>query len=389
MTNNILELDKANCCGCGACVNICPKKAIKLKENSEGFLYPKIDETKCINCGLCKKCCPVINSDTIVENNFPKAFAAKNLNKIDQKNSSSGGIFISIAKKIIELNGVVYGAAYNNKFEVNNVRVCDEFELITLQGSKYVQSNMNNVFVKVKEDLDSNRYVLFSGTPCQVKSLKNFLRKDYEKLLTCDLVCHGVPSQKIFKKYICYLEKKYHKKIKKYDFRNKEKKGWGLTSKIIFEDDTCKYINSDFDPYYDNFLNATIYRESCYNCKFCNLKRCSDITLADYWGVLSFHPDFYDKDGVSLILVNTEKGENILKQLKTVEILKTDVEKAMLKNQNLKKPSNRPYIRDKIYDDIENDCYIKNNLKYKINLKKIIKPFIPTWLKKMIKKYVR
>ena len=192
------------------------------------------------------------------------------------------------------------------------------------------------------------------------------------------------------KKYskINYLENKYNKKIKKYDFRNKEKRGWSLTSKITFEDNTIKYINSDFDPYYDNFLNCNIYRESCYNCKFCNIKRCSDITLADYWGILSIHNEFYNEKGVSLILINTKRGADLFNKLNNIEKIKTNLNYAKLKNKNLIMSSNRPKKRNNIYDEIENKEYIKRKLKYRITLKKIMKIFISNNLKQKIKKYL-
>lgn len=388
--NNINIVSKDECCGCSGCKQICPKSAITMIENEEGFKYPKINIEKCINCGLCKKICPVLNYSPInkEEDDFPIAYAAKNQINDEILKSSSGGIFTSIANYILSKKGIVYGAAYVDKFSVKHIRISNRNELFKLQGSKYVQSDIDNIYKYVKEDLENDFNVLFSGTPCQVKGLYNFLKKDYKKLITCDLVCHGVPSQKIFNKYINYLENKYNKKIKKYDFRNKEKRGWSLTSKITFEDNTIKYINSDFDPYYDNFLNCNIYRESCYNCKFCNIKRCSDITLADYWGILSIHNEFYNEKGVSLILINTKRGADLFNKLNNIEKIKTNLNYAKLKNKNLIMSSNRPKKRNNIYDEIENKEYIKRKLKYRITLKKIMKIFISNNLKQKIKKYL-
>ncbi len=390
MRETIEKLNKKDCCGCSGCVNVCPKEAIFMKESAEGFLYPCIDKSKCINCGLCYKVCPILSKKNQSENGeFPVAYAVKNRNKKDLLSSSSGGVFISLANKIISEGGVVYGAAYDDSFSVVHIRVDNKNELNKIQGSKYVQSNIGKIYKKVKKDLLENKKVLFTGTPCQVDALKKFLINEYENLITCDLVCHGVPSQKLFKKYILYLEKKYKKKIVKYDFRNKEKKGWGLTSKIVFDDGTKKYLNSDFDPYYDNFLKCNTYRESCYRCKYCTIKRYSDITLADYWGILSFHQDFYDKNGVSLILINTKKGQFIINQLKELEKIETNLEYAKTKNKNLITSSPRNSIRDEIYKDMDKETYINDKLKYKVSAKKIIKFFIPNDLKKIIKKIIK
>lgn len=391
MENSIKIKNKNECCGCNACVQKCPKNAIRLVEDKEGFFYPLVDEKKCIDCGLCKKVCPFINFSEEPKEKYPKTYAIKNKNKEEVKKSSSGGMFILLAKEIIKNNGIIYGAAYDEENNINHIGVEKKEDLIKLQGSKYVQSNINNAYKEVKKNLDKKRLVLFTGTPCQIKGLKNFLVKDYENLLTCDLVCHGVPSQKLFQKYLSYLENKYHKKIKKYDFRNKEKKGWGLTAKITFEDNSVKYLNSDFDSYYSNFLDCNTYRESCYNCKFANINRSSDITLADYWGILSIHNKFYDEQGVSLVLINTEKGERILSKVKDkIDLINTDLDYAISKNKNLKEPSQRPEKREKIYNQIDmipTTKFIKEKLNYKVTMKKIVKIFIPNKIKKHLMKF--
>ena len=354
----------------------------------KAFYIQRLIKKKCINCGLCKKVCPFINYKVNEKKEYPKAYAVKNKKTDDVLKSSSGGVFIALAKHIINEKGVVFGVAYDKDNNVIHIAVDNTKDLIKLQGSKYVQSNILNTFNEVKENLLKDKKVLFSGTPCQIRGLKNFLIKDYENLITCDLVCHGVPSQKLFNKYLSYLENKYNKKIRNYDFRNKEKKGWGLTSKVIFEDNSIKYINSDFDPYYSNFLDCNTYRESCYNCKFASTTRSSDITLADYWGILSIHNSFYDKNGVSLILINSEKGNKYLDKIKNdISIIETDLNYAISKNKNLKQSSIRPNKRTEIYKNIDKEediDYVKNNLTYKITLKKIIKILIPNKLKKSI-----
>lgn len=391
--NTIERLEKKNCCGCTSCVQKCPQDAIEMIEDDEGFLYPHINKEKCINCGLCVKTCPMLNYEIEIKDIYPKTFAIKNKNQAEKIKSSSGGMFIILAKYLIKNGGAVYGAAYTNELGIEHIRVDKIDDLIKLQGSKYVQSNMNNIYVNVKKDLQENLQVLFTGTPCQIKGLKNYLGKEYDNLLTCDLVCHGVPSQKLFKKYLNFLEIKYKKKIESYNFRSKEKKGWGLTAKIVFEDGTYKYIDSDFDYYYSNFLDCNTYRESCYNCKYAKTTRPSDITLADYWGILSIHNDFYDEMGVSLILVNTDKGMKILEENKELfEIIETDLNYASSHNKNLITPSTRPSKRDNIYNSIDKftpEVYFKKVLKYKITPKKVVKLLLPNKLKKYIKKIKR
>ena len=386
MNKTIQCVSKKSCCGCSACVQKCPKNAIKMVEDEEGFFYPVIDKRKCINCGLCQKVCPAINFKSNIDAGFPVAYAVKNKDNNDLIHSSSGGMFSVLAKMVLQNNGVVYGAAYDKNNKVIHIGIDSEKELKKLQGSKYVQSDINNSYINVERNLKSGKLVLFTGTPCQIKGLKNFLIRDYDNLITCDLVCHGVPSQKLFAKYIDYLEKKYKRKIKSYNFRSKERNGWGLTAKVVFKNKTFKFINSDFDPYYSNFLNCNTYRLSCYNCEFACLNRTSDITLADYWGVLQFHSDFYSKDGVSLVLINSKKGKDIFNKVKDkIEYIDTDISNAIQKNKNLIKSSTRTGVRSIIYNGINsNPNFIKSRLKVKITLKKVAKLFISNDVKKII-----
>ena len=386
---NISILDKNNCTGCRMCEQICPVNAIKMIENSEGFIEPCVNEEKCINCGLCANKCPQLNSVKCTKLEKIETYAAKNKNISEQKASSSGGIFSAIANYIIENNGVVYGSAFNDKIVVEHIRVNNKEDLAKLRGSKYVQSNTKNTFKETKKDLESNRLVLYSGTPCQIAGLKSFLNKEYNNLITIDVVCHGVPSPKIFNKYLKWLEKKNKSKIKKYDFRNKEKKKWGHIAKVAFDNGKIKYINFTLDPYYKSYINSKINRECCYSCKYANTDRVGDITLADYWGIEKKHPDFYDENGVSALLINTQKGKMILNKIKKNIILKDTILKNIVKNNsNLKEPTHRVQDRDMIYANINKlnfEKYIRKNLKFKKKLKDIIKSLIPISIKKKIK----
>lgn len=386
----IEKLNKNNCCGCSACVQKCPVKAIEMKENEEGFMYPEIDKNKCINCGLCANVCPQLVYTEEKREDFPIAYACYNNNTDELLKSSSGGVFSAIANYVLENNGLVIGAAFDSKLNLKHIDISTKEELDRLRGSKYLQSDINGMYKKAEEELKNNRLVLFTGTPCQIAGLKTYLMKDYDNLITADLVCHGVPNQKIFSKYIEYLENKYKSKIKSYNFRSKEKKGWGLTARIETEDGKVINKNSSFDPYYNAFLQCEIYRENCYNCKYTSFYRASDITMADYWGVLAVHPEFYSEKGVSLLLINTKRGQKIFDIISNkVKYIKTDIEKAARKNMNLKRPSNRPERRENVYKYIdEKDCkkFVKENLKLKIKPQALIKSLIPYKLKLLIKK---
>ena len=303
MEKCISIINDSKCCGCRACENICPKKAIKMVENSEGFLYPVVDKEKCVNCGLCKKVCPWINKikrDNYLEKNI--CYAAKSKSKILQLKGSSGGIFGTIANYIINNNGLVVGAEMLNDFSVKHSIVDNKKDLEKLYGSKYVASDLNDVFSEIKKKLSDGKKVLFTGVPCQVAGLLNFLGKNYENLITIDVICHGTPNQKIFKKYIDNMETKKKSKIIKYYFRNKKAGKWGsYKALMIIEKNGKKYIkktHADFDPYYNNFLLGNSHRESCYSCPFASSNRVSDITLGDFWGIEKIDDKFYDFNGV-------------------------------------------------------------------------------------------
>ena len=394
--NDISILNKKNCTGCRMCEQLCPAKAIRMIENEEGFIEPYIDKEKCIKCGLCSSKCPQLNEvKSYYKLKEAKPYAAKNKDEEEQMKSTSGGIFSVIANYVLENEGIVYGAAFNEKFEVEHIGIESKKDLHNLRGSKYVQSDTKNTYKDVKTNLEKGKMVLFSGTPCQVAGLNNYLERYYKNLITIDIVCHGVPSQKIFKKYIEWLEKNNKSKIKEYSFRDKQKFPWGgaIGATISFESGKKKYINSSLDPYYKSFLNAVNYRNVCYNCKYANYNRVGDITLMDYWGVEKIYPEFMDEKGVSAILINTEKGQNIINILKEkLYMIETSVDLIAKKNQNLKEPSTRNSIRENAYkniDKLEFDEYAKNNLQFKKEKIDIMKAIIPRSIKKQIKKIIR
>ena len=387
--NNIDLLNKHyKCCGCRACEQVCPKHAIKIIENVEGFWEPKVDYKLCVNCGICTKTCPQLNKRE--ENIFKQiAYAVKSKNIEERKNSSSGGVFSLLAKYVLENGGTVYGVAFNANLEAEHIRITSIKELYKLRGSKYVQSNTNNSFSKVKKDLEDNKLVLYSGTACQIEGLKRFLNKKYDKLFTTDLICHGVPSQKLFKKYLEYCEGKFDSKIIDYNFRSKEKNGWGLNSCIKTSNGKVKFVNARLDAYYKSFLDGLTYMEACYQCLYANSNRVGDITLADYWGIKNEHPKFYDNIGVSAIIVNTEKGLNLFEIIKKdVEWIETTIEKIERENKNLQVPSERKEQRNMAYKGISSKNFKKisiENLKFKKKTIDIIKNLIPRKIKDIIK----
>ncbi len=386
--DNIIKIGK-DCCGCNACEQLCPKKCITFEYDSEGFLYPQVDKNLCIECGICTSHCPVIQKVECGKN--PEVFAAKYTDSGSVFKSTSGGIFIPLALNVLKKGGVVFGCAYDGELKAKHIAVESEKELCRLQGSKYVQSDTRGVYSRVKKELEKGRYVLFSGTGCQCAGLKTYLKKDYEKLLISDIVCHGVPSPKLFEKYIEYMGKKLGGKLTEYNFRSKEKRGWDL----YYKAKNTKKSKSDygfFDPYYNAFLTGKTYRESCYKCKFANAARAGDITLADYWGIQKMHPDFYDKNGVSLVLINSDKGKKAWDEISgRIKAVPSTIEKASVMNKNLVAPSKRPDCRDGIYEGMDGDfdLYVKTKLSFKINPKTKIKKMIPQSLKENILKLIR
>lgn len=308
--------DKSKCCGCSACYNICPQKCITMQEDNEGFLYPVIDESKCINCNLCEKVCPIINKKK--EEKFQqKAYLVNNINLEVRKESTSGGAFTAIAEYVIENNGVVFGAAFNENFEVIHKYVENTEELRIFRNSKYVQSNLKNCFTEVKQFLKDNKLVCFSGTPCQIEGLKSFLGKEYDNLITVDIVCHAVPSPLVWRKYLEYIKEKFKsKKIKKILFRDKSKYGYKYSTMTIQSDKDIYQKGVETDPYLRAFFSDLSDRPSCYDCKFKKQYRVSDFTIWDCFGVENFDKSLDDDKGTTRVLIHTENANKIFEKIK-------------------------------------------------------------------------
>lgn len=315
--------DKHKCSGCGACESICPVHAVSMVTDEEGFYYPKVNIEKCINCQKCQKQCPVLKCEqgnSIKIRNI--AYAAKTMDEVTLKNSSSGGVFSEIARYVIEHEGVVFGASFDEEFNVQHINIKHIDELTKIQGSKYVQSRIGHTYVEAKKYLDEGKMVFFTGTPCQIAGLYGFLNKKYDNLYTQDIICHGVPSPMIWKKYVEFREEKALVKTRKVSFRDKSF-GWKKYA-ICFEFTDCKKYLKEIseDMYMRGFLKNIDLRPSCYQCSFKNPKRMSDFTLADFWGVEKVCPEMYDEQGTSLVMLNSSKGKKLFELLKDNIIFK-------------------------------------------------------------------
>ncbi|NMA84106.1 MAG: 4Fe-4S dicluster domain-containing protein, partial [Epulopiscium sp.] len=260
---------KKNCCNCAACMNICPKQAITIKTDEDGFSFPMINRDLCIECGLCNNVCAFQNIP--ISGNVPiSTYVAINKDMDVLSASASGGIFGALASLILDKNGVVFGCAFNNKMEPKHICIDNLLDMKKIQGSKYVQSDINTTYIEAKRYIKNGRYVLFTGTPCQIAGLKSFLGKDYNNLITADIICHGVPSADFFKGYIKYLEDKLKGKVIDLKFRDKSK-GWGHIEKVIYKKDGIikEKLIQPFNSYYHSyFLKGDILRENCYECKY-------------------------------------------------------------------------------------------------------------------------
>ncbi len=392
----ILFNDKKDCCGCGACFQACPKKAISFKTDECGFKYPEINDELCINCGLCKKVCAYQN---IIEKNTPQiVYAATSNNDIQKKKSASGGIFAAIASYVIEKGGYVCGAAMlhnDDKFIIKHIIIDNQDDLKLLQGSKYVQSDTGICFVKIKELLNNGKFVLFSGTPCQCAGLKGYLRKDYDNLWITDIICHGVPNAQFFNDYINHSFGQL-KNISGFYFRDKTK-GWELAGKIIYENGS-KVIYPPLSSYYSLFLKSHTYRINCYSCKYASEHRPGDITLGDYWGIQKEHPEllksgiFSIKAGISCIIVNSEKGKIIIDSVSDyLSLSKSTYEKVSRQNKQLTEPSKLHPMRNDVMTIYQTAGYKGVDELYKKTYKtqraiQFVFCHLPYWLKTLIRK---
>lgn len=340
----MIELrNKNDCCGCHACYNICPVKAISMKEDEEGFLYPEINGDLCINCGKCERVCPNIKKFKLSENSQVYACYIKDFGK--RLESASGGFFSLLAEYVLDNNGLVFGAAFDNNWNLNHIMVNNKKDLIGLKGSKYLQSCIGDTYEQAKMSLDNDKLTLFSGTPCQIQGLKKYLGKEYENLITVDLICHGVPSPLVWKKYL----DEFNEGRKLVYFRQKDKeKNNSLV--YIYDDGFEKSERYDKNSFIKGFINNLYLRLSCYDCKFKGIEKCSDFTLGDFWGLENYDSKFYDKYGISAVIVHTNKANKLLKTLNNkLNIKKSNIGMLLPCNQYLEKSVVLTHKRKKFF----------------------------------------
>lgn len=334
----IKHITENNCFGCFACESICPKSAIKI-DSKTGFYKPDVDSSLCIECGLCLNICPKEqNEKNGIDNQV--AYAIKHKEKSVLNESTSGGAFSSIANRVIEMNGVVYGCI-TSRNEVRHTRT--ESDYSEMRGSKYVQSNLSDIHNQIANDLKNGRMVLFTGTPCQCSSMKKFVKQKNlpeDMLLLVDFICHGTPSPKIFSDYISYCESKAEKNIKKHLFRPKIN-GWTKhTEANVLTDGTVDYQSYESQMYKSIFYSHLAMNETCFSCPFASVERVSDVTMADFWGVQKSHPEFFDNRGLSFALANTKKGRDFVLGCMDIDITEVSVDD--VDQPQLHRPCSKP-----------------------------------------------
>lgn len=307
-------VEKKECCGCTACLQVCPVNCITMQEDEEGFLYPVTEEEQCIHCHKCESVCPVQYPEKV--SGRTETYVGYYANDEIRQKSSSGGIFTAVAEWILQQNGVVFGAAYDEHFEVHHIAVEKEEELEKLRGSKYVQSNLGNVYPEVREYLEKKRKVLFTGTACQIAGLKKYLNREYDELYTIDVLCHGVPSSKIWRMYLDDKMQQYQAQISKIDFRNK-RNGWrNYGVSIGFTNGQQYFMQYYQDPFFRMFLENLDLRSSCYKCRFKKIPRISDMTIGDCWDAEKHISGMDDDRGISVILIHSANGKRIFQETK-------------------------------------------------------------------------
>ncbi len=385
--------DQHFCTGCGACVAACPKGAIERKDDSEGFPTPYIVEDKCIECGLCAKVCPALNPPKM--NLIGDTYAAQILDRDALRESTSGGVFTVFAREIFRRGGVVYGCVWDKDYNAVVTKAESEEEMKPMRGSKYVWSYAGDTFPDIKNYLKEGRIVLFSGLPCQVAGLKKYLGKEYENLFSLDFLCSGSPSPLAFQKYLDTICESPDRSALDLRFRNKNPHGVGVHITYRgMKKPTSARADHIANPYYYSFYSHFIDRRSCYHCPFGTVQRIADFTMGDFWGIADYYPDMDIKAGVSALMVNSEKGIDLLKSVENELTLVKTKPQYIAKKNNLSltdKPKNRTVVpfRDDFFLELNQSGWKSAEKKYLRNfsrLKKIIILKIPLRFIKLAKK---
>lgn len=393
----MIILKDKECCGCGACFNICPKQAITMANDEYGFYKPVIEKTKCIECHLCEKTCPIDNYKA--ENiTIPKAYAIVNNCLEDRMKSSSGGIFPILAKYCINNGGCVYGVIYNEDFKVMHAKCEIIKDIEKMQNSKYVQSDTQKTYSEAKNDLMNGKLVFYTGTPCQISGLKSYLKQDYENLITVELICHGVPSPMVFEQYkkeILDQFKDNDEKLLNINFRSKVN-GWSpcYFTTTTTTTTTVWHTSAREDTYISLFLDNLSINEACFNCHFNKIPRVADLTIGDFWGVDKFDKTINDEKGTSLILINSQKGNEIFEQIKNeCNIKEVPLDIAIKGNPNLVRSTKPHPKRAEFLKDFKSKTKTLKELSKKYirkypNILRLLYKAMPLFLQNFIWKYV-
>lgn len=394
--------DPKDCCGCSACAERCPRCCITMQPDEEGFVYPKVNQNECINCNLCDSVCPIINEN--ISDKPISVIAAKNMEDDIRKQSSSGGVFTALAEKVIREGGVVFGVCFDEYWQVIHSYTETSDGLTAFRGSKYVQSNMGNCYRYAEQFLKDGRTVLFSGTPCQIAGLKSFLRKEYENLLTVDIICHGVPSPLVWSRYVETLRPKdeagensvsslKNKSVITDLFFRDKRAGWrkygfsawcgatgGSDENTVFPSEHKKRIKYEIlqqNVFMRGFLQHLYLRPSCHSCKFRNFKSKSDLTLGDFWGVKNVCPEFDDDMGVSIVIEKNNRMTSYLENnIISITIPENSYGKAF--------KGNTPLFRDSEPNDKRN-IFWRDFLSRKQDIVELIKAYTVFSNKQMIR----
>lgn len=370
----------ADCCGCTACESICAHNAIKMKADQLGFLYPQIDDSACVDCGLCNKVCMFKEEYQPIDSyEQPEVYGVRHIDEEELAKSQSGAAFWAFAEYLLEEGYIIYGVGYDKNLRVIHKRVENKTECQELRGSKYTQSDLRGIFREIKKNLQSGEKNLFVGTPCQVAGLKSYIPKRLQdNLLTIDLVCHAVPSPKVWEEYVKWIENKYNDKVVATNFRNK-KFGWHSCKETFLLQRTQKEIIRSTFRFFFFFAHLSV-RKSCANCKFTNLRRPADLTIGDFWGWEKHFSEWNDNKGVSLLLLNTERGKQLFENVKesklqsirsnTVDCLQPQLSKPIEITGNQEK-----FTRDFIKCGFEYVGKKYGDLSYKFKIKQILISF--------------
>ena len=383
MANNISVFSLKSCYGCTACAAVCPHNAIQILPNDEGFYYPHLDKDKCIDCGVCLKVCNINEQNLIkVTNDEPQSvYAAWSKDRASVLKSTSGGVSFHISKNFIRNGGVVYGVGWKEHLKASHIRVDKIEQLESLRGSKYVQSDLDGVYLNIKCDLKEGRKVLFIGTPCQVGGLKSFLNKEQQKnLYTIDLVCHGTPSNKMFQAYLSYLENKEKSKIISFAFRGKKTTGWRAYEIVKYDNGKETIKTSGHQPYFVGFYDDLFSKEKCYGCGYSQKRRPGDVTLSDFWGSEKSNTLLAKerKYGYNFFSCNTYKGAELFEMVKNeIVLIPSSYDIAVAGDIRFRSSNSRPIIRNFIYKELDTIGFDGIKKKYLDSTKQRIKRLVP------------